>query len=141
MTTKKNRADKEPTKTSIVLACLVTADDFITASQLIERLAGKANPNQVSASLHHLKKRHAIDCMESDGKLWWYSTPELDDRSKIVEEKVVETSPRRTRGSFPARPDGTKVVQIGTGKDNALKQTMREANEIADRIRSKKQGA
>ena len=131
----KNNADKEPTKTSIVYQTLVSADDFITAAQLIERLVGKANPNQISAALHHLKKRNAVNCMESDHKLWWYSTPETDNRLHIVDEKAVETEPRRRRGSAQVADKRPKASI--TKIESKLQRELREANEIADRLRSK----
>ena len=134
------KADREPSKVSIVLRALVEADDFITAAQLIQRLVGKANVNQISASLHHLRNRHAVASMESDGKLWWYSTPEHDDRSKKVDERVVEVDRRRRRGTASTVPAVKKAGLPKTITVSGLTQSMREANEIADRIRSGKKG-
>ena len=133
---KYKKADREPTKVSLVLQALVAADDFITAGQLITRLGGKVNANQVGASLHHLRNRHAVVCMASDGKLWWYSTPDLDDRLRIVEEKVVETEPRRRRGTAVV-PIGAKRTKYTKPRTSSLAAELREANEIADRIRNK----
>lgn len=131
------KADREPSKVSIVLRTLIEADDFITAAQLIVKLHGRVNVNQISASLHHLRNRHAASCMESDGKLWWYSTPDLDDRSKKVDERVVEVDPRRRRGTASTTPATKKTSAAKTIKINGLRQSMLEANAIADRIRSK----
>jgi hypothetical protein len=95
----RNKADRQPSKTLLVLQALKQADDFVTAKQLGELLATKVNGNQLSAALFHLKNRHAVDCMESDGKLWWFTTPETDDRTKTVDERVVEDKPRRKRAA------------------------------------------
>ena len=88
---------KEPTCVSVVEAFVREADDFVTAAQVVE--GTRLNPNQVSASLIMLKKYKAFDCFESDGKLWWYSTPELDARMVKRELRAPETKPRKTRKS------------------------------------------
>jgi len=89
------RCSKEPTCTSIVQTAVTAADDFVTAKWVVE--ATRLTPNQVSAALYHLKKYTFLSCFESDGKLWWFSTPETDTRSRTVERRAPEAKPRKTR--------------------------------------------
>jgi len=130
------KKDAQPSKTSLVLKALEAADDFVTAAQLVKTMAAIANPNQISAALHHLKNRHAVDCMESDGSLWWYTTPDLDDRTKTVDERVVEENPRRRRGS-PVIVDEARPRAVVKSTTKRFKTEAQEANEIAARIRKK----
>lgn len=95
---------KEPTKTSLVWEALLLLDDFVTASQLVA-LVDEVSANQVSASLHMLREYRAVECMESDGSLWWYATPENDTRQHQVEMRTPEDRPRRTRVRRSARTD------------------------------------
>ena len=93
----RSKQDKRPTWTSLILEALTKADDFMTAQQLC--VATGANINQVSAALHHLRKRHAVDCLASDNQLFWFATPEGDDRERVVEERrPEEPGTRRRRG-------------------------------------------
>jgi hypothetical protein len=85
---------KVTTTTTLVLEALVRADDFRTARQLIAD-TGRSY-NQVLAALHHLRKYHAIDSLESDGALWWYITGE-DTRTTVRDERTPETRQRRPR--------------------------------------------
>lgn len=86
---------KQPTHTKLVLEYLVKIDDFATADQIV--LGTGSAPNQVSATLHHLRNRHAIDCVAADGQLWWYATPDYDNRSFKLEEREPEVKPRNRR--------------------------------------------
>ena len=90
---------KQPTCTSLVLEALVGSDDFLNNRKLME--ATGCNIGQVSASTHHLRKRHAIDCVvEPDGVAWWYALPpESDNRMYHHDERTPETKPRRRRKS------------------------------------------
>lgn len=97
MTRNKNRADRRPTWTSLVLEALTASDDFATAAQLCA--VTKANINQCSAALYHLRAHRAVDCLASDGQLFWFATPGNDDRSKIVAERTPEPKGNRTRRS------------------------------------------
>ena len=91
------RADAQPTWTSRVLKFITTADDFATVAQI---MAGTgANINQATATLHHLKKFHAVDCLEADGQLWWFATPGDDTRERTVDMRVPEEPGNRTRRS------------------------------------------
>jgi len=92
---RKLNRDKQPTWTCRVMELLTKTDDFMTARQI--RVAIGANENQVSAALIHLRRRHAVDCVEQDNALWWYATPETDDRVKRVDERVPEEPGTRCR--------------------------------------------
>ena len=86
---------KEPTFTRIVLEGLIRANDFRTSPHLQLELGLSAN--RVGAALHHLRKHGVVDCMESMRILWWYATPADDDRSRRVDERTLETEPRKPR--------------------------------------------
>jgi hypothetical protein len=86
---------KKETCTSVVQRTLIAADDFLTATHL-QILTG-LTMSQVAASLHHLKRHRAIDTLEGAGTLWWYATPDQDDRSRILEERTPESRPRKPR--------------------------------------------
>jgi len=93
---------KMVTTTTLVTEALVRADDFMSASQLVE--ATGRSTNRVTAALHHLKVHKAIQAMEVGGQLYWYATPSDDDRHRVVEEKAEETKPRRTRKTHKPTP-------------------------------------
>jgi len=42
--------------------------------------------NRITAALHQLRLRGAVEAMEVEGQLFWYLTPELDRRSRVVNE-------------------------------------------------------
>lgn len=89
-----NKQHKEPTLVSRVEEAMDLADDFVNVAMIVA--ATKLTPNQVTASLHHLKKHKVADCLVSNG-LWWFLTPGTDDRAKRVEERRPEDKPRRMR--------------------------------------------
>jgi hypothetical protein len=94
--TKRNRNTPKPTCTSVVEVAMSVADDFLTASMLIALTNLKRN--QVTAALSTLKRRYfAVDCIASDGKLWWFLTPGTDTRSRKVEMRRPEDRPRNRR--------------------------------------------
>jgi hypothetical protein len=88
---------KVPTATSVVEHEMKFLDDFVTSKQLqkITRL----DANHVGAALSHLKKHRAVDCLESEGQLWWFSTPDMDTRCRTVQERTPEKKPRKQRKS------------------------------------------
>lgn len=86
---------KMTTTTTLVLEALTRADDFMTAHQLSE--ATGRSMNRVFAAVHHLKIHKAIEVIEVDNVLYWYATPDSDDRNHVVQEKVEETKPRKPR--------------------------------------------
>jgi hypothetical protein len=75
---------------------LKRADDFMTVAQL-QAAEPAETYNRIQAALHHLRNYRAVECMESDGQLWWYATPDNDTRSKTVDERTPEQNPRRAR--------------------------------------------
>lgn len=85
------------TTTKLVMEALRASDDFMNYRMLTA--ATKRNYNQVSAACFHLRKRGAIDLViETDGVGWWYALPaESDTRSRIVDERVPESKPRKMR--------------------------------------------
>lgn len=92
MATKK---EKQPPCVLKVEQALIARDDFTTCAQLAE--ITKLTRNQVTASLHHLKKHSVVESMESDGSLWWYMTPGLDTRVRHIDERTPEEKPRAPR--------------------------------------------
>lgn len=88
---------KDPTWTTLVLDALRGCDDFLSYAML-RKITG-ASSTQVSAACHHLRKRHAVDCViEVDGVAWWYALPsEQDDRSRTVDARAPEVNPRKRR--------------------------------------------
>lgn len=97
MTIRRNPVDKRPTHTRLVFEALVRwPQDFASVSDLV--LHTGSTFNQVSAALHHLRKRHAVDVVvERDGTGWWFATPGDDDRTRVLNERVPEDRPRRPR--------------------------------------------
>lgn len=86
---------KEPTSTSIVEQAMKNIDDFVTGQKLQE-VTG-LDSCHVSAALYCFKHYHAAECLEENGKLWWFLTPESDQRVKKVAERTPEMKPRKTR--------------------------------------------
>ena len=93
---KANRADMQPTWTSLTCKALQEADDFMSFDQLMERTG--ASYKQMSATLYHLKKERVVDALEGDGRLWWFLTGE-DKRTYTQEQRTPEPKGNRTRGS------------------------------------------
>lgn len=89
--------NKEPTATSVVLAELQGADDFMTMRQLREHT--RLNINQVSAALHHLRVHKCVEFISDGSGVWWYATPESDTRLCAHDQRAPETRPRRQRKS------------------------------------------
>lgn len=85
----------ETTATFLVFTALKDANDFLTVPQLRERTGQSVN--RVSAALHMLRTYKAVECLHSDGYLWWYATPENDTRTKTVDERAPELKPRKAR--------------------------------------------
>lgn len=88
---------KQPTITTLVLEVLRAQDDFLSRDALM-KFTG-CNADQVSAATHHLRKRHAIDCViEPDGRAWWYALPpENDNRLFHIDERTPESKPRNRK--------------------------------------------
>lgn len=92
---KPNKNATKPTWTALFLKALQARDDFMTLPQL--RTATGANGDQATATLHHLCRRKAVSAMNSDGVLWFYATPESDERTKTLDERVPEEPGSRNR--------------------------------------------
>ena len=92
------RPPKRTSFTCLTFEALKEADDFLTLHQLNQRLG--IGTCRVSAALHHLYKRKAVSCLSENGTLWWYATPETDDRTRSYDE-VSETQVRRKRKPAP----------------------------------------
>lgn len=86
---------KEVTATFKVFEALKAADDLMTVRQLVERTGEPVN--RVSAALHMLKIHKAVDIVEAPDTLWWFATPDTDDRSKTLEMRTPEKGPRKPR--------------------------------------------
>ena len=95
MTRRINRADARPTWTHLVLEALRTADDFMSFEQIAASTG--ASHNQLSATLHHLQNRKAVEAVEVNGKPWWFATG-ADTRTKTVDVRVPEEPGNRRRG-------------------------------------------
>lgn len=91
------KRNTETTATFLVLDALKRADDFRTGRQLMDET--RLSTNRVSAALYHLLKYKAVEFIESERKLWWFATPTSDTRSKTVDERVMESKPRKVRRS------------------------------------------
>jgi hypothetical protein len=87
--------DKRPTWVHLIYEALVKSDDFVQLSAL-RQLTG-ASINQATAALHHLAAHKAAASMVSDGRLWWYATPDTDTRIRTTDERVPE-EPGTRRG-------------------------------------------
>ena len=96
---------KAPTCTHTVFRHLINADDFMTAQQIVASTT--LNKNQVSASLHSLRHYKAVDCMDVDGVLWWFATPDTDARLRVVDERTPEAKPRKPRKYCAVSPRST----------------------------------
>lgn len=92
---------KQVTYTTQVFEWLTKQNDFATHHQ-VQSALGITRP-QALASLVHLRKYKAVDCIvEPDGVSWWFATPEADSRTKVLVERTPEAKPRRTRRTAKA---------------------------------------
>lgn len=86
----------EPTITKTVLDALIAHDDFMRLDTIVE--ATKLSRHAVQGTLLYLRKHKAIDSVESGGHLYWFPTPEYDQRSKQVQARTPEVNPRVFKG-------------------------------------------
>ncbi len=93
----RSKARQEPTKTSLVERALTSADDFMTLEMVLAACHGAVSRHQGQAALHHLKLHAAVGAMEAEGALWWYATPDTDDRTRQVAQRAPEQVPRKPR--------------------------------------------
>ena len=72
-----------PTDVSVILAYLVGLDDFANKAMILAEV--KIPDDRVRPALAHLAKHKAIDCVIVNGnELWWFATPERDDRTRVA---------------------------------------------------------
>lgn len=90
------KKQKEPTSTALVYETLVKADDFMTVRQLMA--VNDLSNNRVTAALYLLRKYKAADFVVEDGaRLFWFATPDTDQRTRTVKERTPEVKPRKQR--------------------------------------------
>ena len=102
MSAPRKRGRAEPTWTSLVLAALVRADDFMSMKQIAAAVS-TADLRLVRITLLWLRGFHAVDSVVSEGRPWWFATPENDTRTKHLDLRVPEErkrAPRRARGTI-----------------------------------------
>lgn len=97
MPRKRNLNARRPTIVHKVWEALRLADDFVTAATLSANTG--CSRTQVWASLCHLQNHRAADCVTAPGGLWWFATPDTDNRVTVIEERKPEDKPRRARRS------------------------------------------
>lgn len=89
------RKDQKPTSVSIIENHMKEVDDFVTPRDVSRSTA--QSMNRVHAALHHFKLHKAADCIECEGKLWWFLTPGTDNRICTVEMRAEEEPGTRKR--------------------------------------------
>lgn len=106
----RNKLDREPTYVSKVEEVLRIMDDFVMLGDVAE--LAKITRAQAMSSLAHLKNYKVVDCIEAEGQLHWFYTPENDTRQKIFPEWKHEDKPRRKRAKKGiALPDLVKAAE------------------------------
>lgn len=111
----KTKTAKKPTVTGLVIEVLTGPGvDFVERDDLFERVRRLApginiGRQHLHAALFHLRKHRCVDVViENDGRGWWYSTVEWDDRLRVLNEiKDGVTRPRRSRIRKIVPSDGT----------------------------------
>ena len=130
MTRRKPSGLPRPTWTSLTVEALARADDFLGLPEIMAKTKGSSN--QITAALHSLKQYHVVDSVESGGRLFWFLTGQ-DDRQFTRKERCEECEPRHRGGQpfdRPATPKASTEKRL-----NKLRAEIREANEIAARLR------
>ena len=99
-----------PTDVSVILAYLVGLDDF--ASKAMVMAETKIPDDHVRPALAHLAKHKCIDCViVNENELWWFATPERDDRIRIA-KATPEGIKRNEKGR---RFTGRKTLTVKKG--------------------------
>ena len=88
-------ASVEPSFTQIVLAALIAADDFLSLEAL-QRETGLTTKS-LRTALPYLRDVRAVDSVESGGRLFWFATPESDQRQRQIAERKREDEPRKAK--------------------------------------------
>lgn len=87
-----NSASVEPSTTTRVLRALEEADDFLTTRQVAE--AASVTIKAAMTALHYLATVRAVESVTSGGRLHWFATPDLDQRTRTIDEHRKEDEPR-----------------------------------------------
>lgn len=98
--TRNRNGTPKPTWTRLTVDTLSVMDDMLTAQQLCELTGGSIN--QISAALHHLQKVEAVECVEGNGKLWWFLTGK-DRRTFTTDARIPEEPGTRKRAGTKRR--------------------------------------
>jgi len=88
-------APVETSYTKRITDALAAADDFVPLSGLVD--ITRLPATKLRGALHWLKKSKAINSLDSDGRLYWYLTPDADQRLRVIEEHRREDEKRTTR--------------------------------------------
>ncbi len=95
---------KQMTYTYLVLECLKERNDYVTYDELydyVRETRSEVVLSHISAACFHLKEHKAIDfVIDGDGRVFWYFTPESDDRSRTVDERTPESKPRKRKKGY-----------------------------------------
>ena len=91
-----NRRHQRPTCVGVVLQCLVTRDDFMRKSDIVQATGLAAD--QVGASLHDLQRYKAADCVVAHDELWWFATPATDQRTTVRRSMPDDITRKRRLG-------------------------------------------
>lgn len=84
---------RETTTTALVKFALENAADFMTAAMLADTTG--RDVHKVTSALIHLREHKAAECVEQEKRLWWFATPQYDDRLRLITERAPETKPRK----------------------------------------------
>lgn len=97
----------QPTWTALTLEYLRQRDDFARLPEIAAATGGTVN--QIGAALWHLRARRCVDVIvQPDGVGWWSAMPpESDNRSRHLDERVLETKPRKRRKGATHDPKHT----------------------------------
>lgn len=105
------RKHRESTATTLVLAALVNADDFLSLARLAQ--VSGVERNRLRAALCHLRVHKAVDFIVDGDATYWFATPLTDTRACTLPERIRESKPRKQRRIFqnkapmlPAQPKG-----------------------------------
>ncbi len=85
----------EVSNTRKVLDALIAADDFLSLPALTA--AAKVTTKAAKTSLGWLRHIKAVDSVDSGGTLYWYATPESDQRLRTIDAHRKEDEPRQQR--------------------------------------------
>ena len=92
---------RHPTYVSLVLEYLVKVDDFTHIHAIVNETT--ISISLVRRALLHLKHHHAVDAVDAQGVLYWFATPESDNRlhtmKEIAEYTKTNHKPARKRAS------------------------------------------